>query len=61
MDDRTHQSNGATLTKAVDSDGDGVIDAIVSYTYDENGNLLTEEYDSDGDGDIDETTTYGCI
>ena len=43
-----------------DSDGDGTVDQIYTYTYDANGNRTRTEYDSDGDGTADQiyTTTY---
>ncbi len=42
-----------------DSDGDGTVDLIYTYTYDANGNQTRYERDSDGDGTVrSKSTTY---
>ena len=41
-----------------DTDGDGDVDRISTYTYDANGNRTREETDTDGDGVADYIETY---
>ena len=41
-----------------DSDGDGTVDQIYTYTYDANGNQTRYEYDADADGTVDQIYTF---